>query len=278
MFDQMLRNTRPLPRWYRRAQREFESVDRAIANGATRRVRMLRRALSAGDAQATQALGEELERFLQSAEATRALRPRLDTIVKLPPATPALLGESKPALPAPAPGLETYWISSAVLAQAHAYLLQRLPGSAGEPEWMLAVTGLKWDGVRTLEHLIAVRLATQSGARASFDMQHFTAVAVSLHQHGMELLAVMHSHRFSGPPRPSGVDMHLQGILDEGQYTACQAVFSEDGWVRFFGGEHRFAVQVYGKGVKPDGKDPFLFRIVDFDTLPQPALPARQSR
>jgi hypothetical protein len=276
MFDPILRNTRPLPRWIRRAQREVASMDRAVADGAARRVRRLRLALSAGDVQAAQAFREELAGFMETAEAALALVPRLGTIVELPAADPALLEEAKPAAPASSPGVVTYWISSAALAQAHAFLVQHLPGGGGEPEWMLAATGLKWDGLRTLEHLIAVRLATQSGARASFDIQHFTAVALTLHGHGQQLHAVLHSHRFKGPPQPSGVDMRLQSVLDE--YPAIQAVMSEDGWVRFFGGERRFAVQVYGKGVKTDGKDPFLFRIVDFDTLPEPAFTAPAPR
>jgi hypothetical protein len=274
MFDLLPRDTRSLPRWMRRAQREFEAVDRAVADGAARRTRMLHRALRAGDAETAQQLCEELKRFLGSAAAAQALLPSLDAILKLP--APAPLAESKPVLPAPAPARTSYCISSAALAQAHAFLVQRLPGGAGEPEWMLAVTGLKWDGVRTLEHLIAVRLATQSGARASFDMQHFTSVAVALHEHGQALHAVFHSHRFSGPPGPSSVDMSFQETLDV--YPAIQAVFSENGYVKFYGGKHPFAIQVYGKGVKQDGRDPFLYRIVHFDTLPEPALAAPAPR
>ena len=135
---------------------------------------------------------------------------------------------------------------------------------------MLAVTGLKRDHMLTLEHLIEVRLATQSGGQASFDMQDFTRVAVSLHEHGQALHAIFHSHRFSGPTHPSGTDDHLQRILEEGGYPAIQAVFSEDGYVRFFARQRQFAVEVHGKGVERVEK--YLYRIIHFSTLPHPAL------
>lgn len=165
-----------------------------------------------------------------------------------------------------------YWISSTTLAAAYAYLTRRLPeGAEQEPEWMLAATGLRLpDGGRTLEQLIEIRLARQSGAVAAFDMQDFTRAALVLYEHGQALQAVFHSHRFAGPPAPSGTDWRLAEVL-EGAYPAVQAVFSEDGYVRFFG-RRAFAVRVFGKGVEQHGADSKLFRIVERSTLADPSL------
>ena len=107
-------------------------------------------------------------------------------------------------------------------------------------------------------------------------MQDFTRIAVSLHEHGQALHAIFHSHRFTGPPHPSGTDDRLQRIIEEGGYPAIQAVFSEDGYVRFFARQRKFAVEVHGKGVKSVERD--LFRIVQFSALPHPASATQMAR
>jgi hypothetical protein len=38
--------------------------------------------------------------------------------------------------------------------------------------------------------------------------------------------------------------------LDKGRYPTIQAIFSDDGYIRFFGGQKPFTIQVYGTGVK----------------------------
>lgn len=187
-------------------------------------------------------------------------------------------GEPHPApAPAPAPaGPPAYCIASTTLAEALAYLTRRLPGTHGEPEWMLAVTGLKLGNLRTLENLIEVQLASQSAGQAAFDINDFTRIAVLLHEHGQALHAIFHSHRFKGMPHPSGVDNTLQRILEEGGYPAIQAVFSEDGYVQFFA--HRpYTLEVHGKGVMCIDQQTGLYRIIQFDTLPHPANPAKNS-
>lgn len=198
----------------------------------------------------------ELVDWLESAEYQRALVP-----VYLPTYQPPA-----PAAAAKPTDNTTYWISSATLATAYQYLLQKLP-NGGEPEWMLAVTGIKLpNGTRTLEHLMAIKLNRQNGVQAAFDMADFTRVAVMLHEHGQALHAILHSHRFAGPPGPSGVDLALQRQLDGGGYPAIQAVFSEDGYVRFFAGAKPWQVQVHGSGVESCG--PGLWRIVERSVLP----------
>lgn len=255
------RSTDADPEGLDRINRELAALEPARAEGIAWLLDRLNRALWDGDAEAVVRCREELEQFLQAARAM----PELPALVQaaLTPAAP----------PGPVEEMPTYCITSATLAQAHAYLTRHLPGSNQEPEWMLAVTGLRRGQVRTLEHLIEVQLASQSPGQASFDMQDFTRIAVSLHEHGQALHAIFHSHRFSGPPSPSGTDDRLQRVLEEGGYPAIQAVFSEDGYVRFFARRREFAVEVYGKGVKK--VDRTLYRIVHFSPLPHPTPAAR---
>ncbi len=164
-----------------------------------------------------------------------------------------------------------YRISSATLAAAYRYLTQRLPDQANaEPEWLLAISGLKLPtGERTLETLIEIQLRAQDPVRAAFDMRAFTAAAVTLTTHGQALHAIFHSHRFAGPPSPSGVDLALQRQLDVA-YPAIQAIFSEDGYVRFFGGAQPWQVTVHGRGVERIAAD--LYRITERAVLPTPAV------
>lgn len=182
----------------------------------------------------------------------------------------AAVGAARPAAPRD-PAVTTYRISSATLAAAYRYLTQRLPDRANaEPEWLLAVSGLKLPtGERTLETLIEIQLRQQDSIRAAFDMNAFTAAAVTLTAHGQALHAIFHSHRFAGAPGPSGVDLALQRQLDQG-YPAIQAVFSEDGYVRFFGGARPWSVEVQGRGVVRLADD--LYRITERAVLPTPEV------
>ncbi len=263
----------PLVRWRQRLQEETAKSDLAIAQGLARQQARLNQALKSGDADAVERRRQEMERFLQASQAAAAISSQIAEA--LDPSSLPTSDEVAP--PRPQAAVYAYSISSLILAQAHTYLTQHLPGSSQEPEWMLAVSGLNHDSVRTLEHLIGVRLASQSAAQASFDMQDFTRVAVCLYEHGQALHAIFHSHRFAGPPHPSATDDRLQRILEEGGYPAIQAVFSEDGYVRFFARNRRFVIEVQGKGVKPVDGDKNLYRIVQFGALSHPTFAASPS-
>lgn len=264
-------------RWQARAETELRRLEASRAEGLARLINLLNQAQRLGDSVAMERIRQSLERFLATTTATINMMPQVQALLTMhteASTSPVPIETPREPKPEPAPTGsdqgDVYLISSATLAQAYGFLTQHLPGTGHEPEWMLAVTGLRQDRVRTLEHLIEVKLASQSGAQASFDMKDFMRVAITLYEHGQALHAVFHSHRFSGPPHPSGTDDRLQQILEEGGYPAIQAVFSEDGYVRFFARKRRFAVKVYGKGaIQADG-DKNLYRIVYFGTLPHP--------
>jgi proteasome lid subunit RPN8/RPN11 len=256
--------------------RERVALQRAERKGMAQMMEPLRRALAEADALGIQLYGSQLEQYLQ---VLKTVAPTLaaPTLAALPPAPPAVttpLG----TLPRPplAFSLPTYLVSPATLAEAYAQLVRPQPGNREEPEWMLAVTGVKQDNLYTLERLIEVKLANQSALAAAFDMQDFARIAVTLYEQGLALHAIFHSHRFSGPPQPSGVDWKLQDMLDQGGYPAIQAVFSEDGYVRFFA-RRPFTVTIAGKGVECVDQKEGVYRIVHFGTLPHPGDSARPS-
>ena len=250
--------------------RQRAALQRAEQRGMARMMEPLRRALLEADALGIQFYGGRLEEYKK---VLQTVSPALVTLPAPRLSEPtSMSGDalSLPTLPADlAPGIPTYLVSSATLAQAHAHLSRAHPNGGPEPEWMLAVTGIKKDELRTLEHLFEIKLANQSTVSAAFDMQDFAANAITLHEHGQALHAIFHNHPFPGRPTPSGVDWRLQEVLDTGGYPAIQAVFSSDGYIRFFA-KRPFVVTVFGTGAECVDQDNFLYRLVHFGTLPHP--------
>jgi hypothetical protein len=137
-----------------------------------------------------------------------------------------------------------YVADSLFLCDCHSYLTR------GRAEHMLAVTGIHWQNLYTLERMVRLDLETQTAVRATAtDVSVFDAL-LSLADAGHALHGVFHSHRMNGAPTPSSIDTEFQKRLDKGHYPAMQAIFSDDGYIRFFGGQKPFTIQVYGTGVK----------------------------
>lgn len=244
--------------------RRRAALHRAEQKGIARMMEPLERALADADELGIQFYGERLTGYMQVVQSVTPTLAELPVPKQIQPARVLPVN----TIPTPAVAKEpSYIVSSATLAQAHAQLTRQVPGDGPEPEWMLAVTGVKQEKLRTLEHLIDVQLASQTTTRASFDMQDFARIALTLHEQGLSLHAIFHSHRFAGPPQPSEVDWRLQALLDKGGYPAIQAVFSEDGYVRFFA-QQPFTVTVYGKGVEHVDHESFLYRLTHFGTVP----------
>lgn len=93
--------------------------------------------------------------------------------------------------------------------------------------------------------------ASAVGAKA--DVKDLFKKLIELDEkYGHLLLAVFHSHPFGGIAGacPSGIDRNLQESLEKSGYKTVQAVFSRDGYVRFFSNKLSFEIEVYGKGVE----------------------------
>lgn len=149
--------------------------------------------------------------------------------------------------------VDRYLVGSYALHQLHAYLTR------GKTEWMAAITGPKLDGVRFLSDLVELPADKQSVHGVTANDDGVFAVLCTLDRFGHGLNALVHSHRFCGPPRPSDVDLRMQELLDAGNYAAIQGICSEDGFFRFFAGARDFTVEVYGSNVEKI--DERLFRV-----------------
>lgn len=93
--------------------------------------------------------------------------------------------------------------------------------------------------------------ANMVGAKA--DVKDLFKKLIELDEkYGHLLLAVFHSHPFGGVAGacPSGIDRNLQENLEKSGYQAIQAVFSRDGYIRFFSNKLSFEIEIYGKGLE----------------------------
>ena len=159
----------------------------------------------------------------------------------------------KPVPQPPRTQVDRFLIGSYALHQLHAYLTR------GQTEWMAAITGPKLDGVRFLSDLVELPADKLSVHGVTANDDGVFAVLCTLDRFGHGLHALVHSHRFCGPPRPSDVDLRMQEMLDAGKYAAIQGICSEDGYFRFFAGARDFTVEVYGSNVEQI--DEKLFRV-----------------
>lgn len=115
------------------------------------------------------------------------------------------------------------------------------------------VSGMKLDEENyILDRLEKVQYqATVVGAKADV-RSLFQKLAKMDSTYGHSLLAVFHSHpcKGVGGTCPSGIDKNLQDNLEKCGYKAIQAIFSRDGFIRFFSNALAFEIEIFGKGVE----------------------------
>ena len=82
---------------------------------------------------------------------------------------------------------------------------------------------------------------------------------IKLEQFGHRLLAHFHSHPGNslGATRPSGTDTGFQRRLEDAGYPSVAAIFSRDGYIRFFRLDEDLEIEIYGSGVEQHGKNNF---------------------
>jgi hypothetical protein len=104
---------------------------------------------------------------------------------------------------------------------------------------------------------------TQIGAAIVHRKDDGRLEVARLEQFGHRLLAHFHSHPGIGieATRPSGTDAGFQKRLEDAGYPAVAAIFSRDGYIRFFRLDDDLEVEIYGSGVEQHGKN--SFRITD---------------
>jgi hypothetical protein len=116
--------------------------------------------------------------------------------------------------------------------------------------------------VRLLDRLVPVKIAYQSAGGIRLSEAGLQEALIDLHEDGHALHGVFHSHRMHGPggAHPSQIDMDTQEhILEAACYPAIQAIFTDDGFIRFFSFKRPFEIEVFGKGV--EHVEPSLFKL-----------------
>lgn len=125
-----------------------------------------------------------------------------------------------------------------------------------EIENLIYVTGIENGGKYFITKIMDFKLAKQSSVYAKGDTADMHKVLIQLEETGHKLLGVFHNHPWAGESgtMPSGIDINNQERYEKNKYSAISAVFSADGWVRFFSNKYDFDVQIYGEGVVQHGK------------------------
>jgi len=151
-----------------------------------------------------------------------------------------------------------YAVSSLFLKESFRLLNQR------EVESLHFVTGPEIEGTKVLDKIVDLRLEKQSVVYAKADAGAIREALIYLTEHGFRLWGCFHIHPGYGPSSifPSGTDKTLDRLLNRGGYDCVGAIFSRDGFVRFFSSK-KFEVKIYGNGVeKVDEK---TYRLVEID-------------
>ena len=172
-------------------------------------------------------------------------------VVAVADAALALLQQHHPAASAQKPGkpdIPTYVISSWFLADCADYLLSHPDGF----ELLHLVTGSKISATqRTLDRMTKVSLEAHSPASARANQQELQKLLIEFSGWGHTLHGLFHSHPGygKGATRPSGVDLGTQKLYEQGGYPLVGAIFSRDGYVRFFA-SNPMTITVFGTGVE----------------------------
>jgi hypothetical protein len=127
--------------------------------------------------------------------------------------------------------------------------------TADANEQFFFITGAEVDGVGVLDQKVefAHQRRTMLGVTGNTSATH--RLLIRLEQFGHRLLAHFHSHPGRGlsSTRPSGTDEAFQHRLEAAGYPTIAAIFSRDGYVRFFRMTGAFELTVHGEGVEDLG-------------------------
>ena len=184
---------------------------------------------------------EEVDRVYARVKRLRALRRAVES-----------LGEGQEGGARPA----VYLVSAQFLETAFR-VLTRSPN-----EELVYVTGPE-DGKQlfALTRLVRFALAERSIAHAAPEPISQTRALARLVEREERLLATFHSHpgRGARATTPSSVDLSTQSNLERMGYPSIGAIFSRDGFVRFFSSDRSFRVVVSGAGCERVGEG--LYRL-----------------
>lgn len=155
------------------------------------------------------------------------------------------LGDLQALIPVGDAAVPLYLVSTLFLREAYSALVR------DSCEEMHFVTGSEFGHGRVLERLVSFEKARRSVSSVAGEPTSTHKALIGLEEQGHRLIAWMHSHPGQGAAAtsPSEIDFGHQARLEQGGYPAIGAIFSRDGWVRFFSNDAPFVVEIFGRGV-----------------------------
>ena len=124
--------------------------------------------------------------------------------------------------------------------------------TADEREQFFFITGSEADSVLVLDQRVELRHESRTVTGVVAEQRSTHKLLIKLEKFGHRLLGHFHSHPGDGPgsTRPSGIDEKFQQRLESAGHLAVAAIFSRDGYVRFFRLDNDFELEIHGTGVE----------------------------
>ncbi len=137
--------------------------------------------------------------------------------------------------------------------------------TADREEQFFFVTGTEIGGTRILDQPAEFEHQKRTETGVTGDIRSTHKALIRLEQFGHRLLATFHSHPTNGPSstRPSKIDENFQRRLESAGHSAIMAIFSRDGFIRFFRLDVKPTIEIYGKGVELHDADNTIYRLTD---------------
>jgi len=132
-----------------------------------------------------------------------------------------------------------------------------------QDENLHVVTGSVFGSLRSMEQIIPLRLSVQGTTGAAAENQSLAEELLKLYQFGLRPLGYFHSHPGTGisATLPSSIDRDTQAHMESSGSDIIGAIFSRDGFVRFYANSHKPKVRVVGKRVKEVKKNVYKLEI-----------------
>src|SRR5215813_5827385 len=150
-------------------------------------------------------------------------------------------------------GVRRYAVSSLFLHESFKLL------TADELEQFVFLRGSTVVGVNVLGQILEFQHAKRSVVAVVGNDADTHRLLIRLEQFGHRLLGHFHSHPGNGldATHPSGTDTRFQKRLEDAGYPSVAAIFSRDGFVRFFRIDQNLEIQIHGSGVEQHEKNCF---------------------
>lgn len=125
------------------------------------------------------------------------------------------------------------------------------------------LTGPRLGNTIVLDRIVDFKKEIQTSVFAKGKSDSVSEVLIELARHEHKLHGCFHIHPGNGAAAtmPSSTDLKLQQNFDRGGYKVVHAIFSRDGYIRFYSSMD-FEIQIYGKGVEEEN-DGELYRFVE---------------